>query len=297
MKAITILAVLSLVVFGCNNHADELQQQNTALQNTNAQLSRDISARDEYIDQITTSINDVYTSVEDIKAKEKSLLNQTTSMESDKKLTREEMRSRMIDRISAIKEALSNDRKQLADLQKRISSSKRQYAGLQKMVESLKKSLDERDQSIADLGKRVQGLEQEVNEKNMAITQKDSVIGSQYRVITTAYYITGSRDQLEKMGIIKKEGGFLWGLLGSTSQLGSGFDDKYFTPVNKTVENTIQVDGKIDEIIPKRSEEYYHADKVSDSQSMLTIAQPDQFWKDKYLVIVTDKPSNLLSQR
>ena len=123
------------------------------------------------------------------------------------------------------------------------------------------------------------------------LTQKDSVIDSQYKQISTAYYIAGTKDQLEKMGIIKKEGGFLWGWLGSTTTLASGFDDKNFKPINKLVENNIHVDGKIDEIIPKRAEQFYKKTEISANESLLTIARPDTFWRDNYLVIITDKPN------
>jgi len=84
-------------------------------------------------------------------------------------------------------------------------------------------------------------------------------------------------------------GGFLWGLLGSTTTLANGFDDKYFKPIDKTQDMTIQVKGKIDEVIPKRNIEFYKKSEVSDDQSMLTIAEPNQFWQDRYLVIITDK--------
>jgi uncharacterized protein YoxC len=297
MKIIPIFVLFAVFTFGCNNRSEELQQQTAALQSVNAQLSRDIAARDEYVDKVTNAINDVYTNIEDVKVKEKSLLKETTGIEAKKKMSNEQVRSQLIDRVGLIRAALSDDHKRLLDLQTKLASSKKQYLGLQKMVENLKITLEERDQSIADLGKRVQGLEQEVNDKNIAITQKDSIIGTQYRVITTGYYISGTRDQLEKMGIIKKEGGFLWGLFGSTTQMVSGFDGKYFKPLNKTVDNTIQVNGKIDEIIPRRNENFYKKTELGESQSMLTIAEPDNFWKDNYLVIITDRPNNMIAQQ
>jgi hypothetical protein len=105
----------------------------------------------------------------------------------------------------------------------------------------VKNTIEERDQSIASLAKQIQGLENDVKYKNLMIAMKDSVIGTQYKTIVTAFYITGDRDQLTKMGIIKKEGGFLWGVLGATTTLASGFSDQSFQPVDKTAEATIDV--------------------------------------------------------
>jgi uncharacterized protein YoxC len=291
MKLFPLCIILTLVIGGCQKREDELAKKNATLQNTNSQLNQDIAARDEYIDKIVDSINDVYTSIENVQAKEKSLLKETTELESNKKLTRDQIRARLIERINMIRTTLSDDHKRLRDLQAGLAASRKQYAGLEKMVASLQKTIEERDQSIAELGKRVEGLEQEVHEKGLMLSQKDSIIGTQYRQITTAYYIAGTREQLEKMGIIKKEGGFLWGLLGSTTILASGFDDKYFKPLDKTSYTTITVDGKIIEIIPKRNPQFYQNTVFGSNQTALTIAQPDYFWQEKYLVIITDRPA------
>jgi uncharacterized coiled-coil protein SlyX len=192
-----------------------------------------------------------------------------------------------------------DDHKRIAELKSRLASSKKQYAGLKKLVDNLTQTLAERDQSISDLNRRVLGLEQDVkdkttiiSEKNAALSQKDSLLGIQRYKLTTAYYITGTKDELEKKGIIRKDGGFPWGLFGSTTILASGFDTQDFKPIDNTTPNTIQVDGKIDEIIPKRNAAYYQATKLGSDKSELTISVPEQFWKDKYLVIITDRPSS-----
>lgn len=291
MKTIVLFIVVAAVAAGCSDRVKELEQQNAAAENVNKQLSQDIATRDEYVDKVADAINDVYNSIEEVKAKEKSLLRETSTLETDKKLTREEVRAKLMDRIDLIRSTLSDDQHRLAALQSKLAASKKHYSGLEKMVASMKKDLDERDQSIADLRNRVDGLQADLTAKAQVITQKDSVIGQQYRQITTAYYITGTRDELEKKGIITKEGGFLWGLLGSTTTLTNSFDDKYFKPINKEVDNTIEVSGKIDEIIPRRGETDYMKSAVGEDHSMLTIANPSDFWKDKYLVIITDKPS------
>lgn len=296
MKFTSFIVMLLVLAWGCNTRVDELEKQNTDLQNTNHQLTQDLTERDSYVDQMTQSINDVYNSLESVQAKERSLLKESNEMEASKKLSREEMRAKLLDKISVINTTLHDNQKTVADLQNKVSSFKTQYSGLKKMVANLKKTIDEREQSIAELTQKVHGLENDVAAKTQTISEKEAVItdqhntiDQQYKQITTTYYIAGTRDELEKKGIIKKEGGFLWGLLGSTTTLANGFDDKYFKPLNKTQDMTIEVKGKIDEVIPKRNEQFYKKTEVSGDQSMLTIAEPNQFWQDKYLVIITDK--------
>jgi hypothetical protein len=296
MKATSYVVLILALVWGCNNRAEELEKQNTDLQASNRQLTQDLTERDSYVDVVTQSINDVYTSLESVQAKERALLKETNEMESGKKLTREEVRAKLLDKIKVIHTTLSDNQKTVAELQTKVNTFKNQYAGLKKMVVNLKKTIEERELAIADLTTRVHGLENDVAEKTRVIGEKDvtindqhNTINQQYKQITTAYYVAGTRSELEKKGIIKKEGGFLWGLLGSTTMLASGFDDKYFKPINKVEDMTIQVKGRIDEVLPKRSEQFYSKTELSPEQSTITIAEPNSFWQDKYLVIITDK--------
>ena len=301
MKTIVQTAIVALFIFaatGCNNRKEELERQNAELQRTNSQLNQDLTARDQYINTVTDSINAVYLSMETLKADEASLLKEKHDLESTKKLTPNEIFARLGEKINAIRVTLSDNHNRINELQKKLASSKRQIAGLNQLVDNLNKTLAERDQTIADLGVRVMGLEKDVSEKgralaekNALITQKDSVISIQHSEITTAYYIAGTRDELEKAGIIVKEGGFPWGLFGSTMILASGFDTKNFKPIDKTTSNTIRIEAKINEIIPKRNPEFYKQAIIESGQSTLTISNPEKFWKDKYLVIVTDRPS------
>ena len=50
------------LTLGCNNN-DELAKLNADLETQNATLVRDLMSRDEYIDTVTQSINDINTSL------------------------------------------------------------------------------------------------------------------------------------------------------------------------------------------------------------------------------------------
>lgn len=300
MKYTMLICILALTLWGCDNRSQELEKQNADLERNNREMAQNISARDEYIDNVTESINNVYNNLESMQAKESIILKQKADMEAQKKFTKAEIREMLLDRIATINSDLKTNRQTLADLQTKISSYKSRYSGFKKLVTTLKKTIEEREQAITELSQKVKGLENDVSLKTMLVSQRDSIIDQQHHVlidqhkqITTAFYITGTRDELEKKGIITKEGGFMWGLLGASTALASGFDDKYFKPINKTEEHMIQVEGKIDEIIPKRSEQFYKKTEVNRNQSLLTIGEPDHFWQDKYLVIITNRPGSL----
>ena len=165
---------------------------------------------------------------------------------------------------------------------------KGQIAGLNTLIENLKASIAEREQSITQLQAKVEGLQATMAEKTKQIEEKDMTISDQQRTMNTGFYVVGTRDELRKKGIITDEGGFLWGLLGSTTIMSSSVDQSNFTPIDKTKDQTIKVDGKIEEILPRRNADLFAAKQGDENSSELTIMSPGRFWQENYLIIVKD---------
>ena len=114
------------------------------------------------------------------------------------------------------------------------------------------------------------------------------VVAKRHVRLAAVPYGQGIRKELKEKGIITDEGGFLWGLLGSTTVMSSGVDPSLFTPIDKTKDQSISVQGKIEEVLPHRSEQFFAMGQPVENSSVLTITHPDQFWQDHYLVIVVD---------
>lgn len=296
MKFMPFILALVVVIWGCDNKSRELQNQLTDLQNRYGTLQQELNARDEYVDTVTQSINDIYNNLEGLRAQEKLILKKSNEMETGKKMGRQEIRQSLLNEISTIDSTLKSNRARIGTLQTRMNSYRSRYAGLQTMVESLKKTIGEREQSIAELELKVKGLESDLSEKTRLVGVKDSVINdqatlirSQHSRIITGYYVVGSRKELESKGLIAREGGFLWGLLGSTTVLGNGASDEtLFRPIDKSSDSTIQVNGSIDEIVPKRDPLLYSKMDLGNNRTQLTIREPRDFWRENYLVIITD---------
>jgi hypothetical protein len=70
--------------------------------------------------------------------------------------------------------------------------------------------------------------------------------------------------------------------------MSSGVDQSVFTALDKTKDQTLHVPGTIDEILPRRSADYFAASSVEENSSDLKILRPDKFWQDNYLVVVLD---------
>ena len=296
MRIAVILCVCAIIVAGCNTRSDELEKQNAELQAKSNELNKELTNRDEFIGQVMESINGMHENLEGAREKERLLLNQTDKLEGTKKASSVEIRQGMLVQLADIDSSLKTDKKKLADLQAKVKSYKTQFASLNKMIANLKQTLEEREASIATLQTRVTELEGEVVQKNLMVAQRDSTINVQAGVITkqttrinTGYYVIGTRRELKEKGIIADEGGFLWGLFGSTTILANGFNASLFSPIDKTTATKIDVRGNISEVIPKRNIACYSAAQSADrTSSTLSILKSDQFWQDNYVVIITN---------
>ncbi len=199
-----------------------------------------------------------------------------------------EARNAVKQNIESIGASLKENRKKISDLQARLKGSKSELASLNTLVENLRTSLKEREEAIAALETRVKGLEADVAAQSITIADQNNTIAQQKKEIGTGYYIIGTREELREKGIIEDEGGFLWGLLGSTTTLSSGVDQSLFTPISKMDDKVLHVNGEIDEILPRRQDAFFTTTPAGEFSSDLAIVEPNGFWESNYLVIVVN---------
>jgi hypothetical protein len=286
MRTSFVVAFAFLLVFtGCNQ---------SELENKNKELQKQLDARDQYIEEVTSAINEIHNQLENTWAMENKVIQQSLTREGAKAPSHLQVKQQILSRISDIDSILAANRKKLSNLQARLKNAAIQYAGLQKMVDDLKATLEEREKTLADLQARVKSLESQVTEKTRVIAAREATIEDQSnqlnertRQMNTVYYVVGKKDELKGKGIIKDEGGVLWGLLGSTTVLAGDFNADLFQKMDKTKEFQIDVPGKIAEIIPKRDAGSYSMVETSGGRTILKIVNADQFWKVNRLVIVS----------
>ncbi len=285
---VVFAAICVALLVGCNDKSDELQKQLAQSQNDQASTKQLLSERDKYIEEVMAAVNDVYKDLEQTRVKEGRLMKESKGAEWNAQTANIDTRQKLLSDIGDIGSVLKENRKRIGALQARMRTMNLRIASLDTLVANLKTTIQEREQSIAQLETRVQGLEASVADKTKTIQDREMTIDDQQRKLNTAFYVVGTRDELKKKGIITDEGGFLWGLLGSTTIMSGSVDPSEFTPIDKTKDQTIHVQGKIDEILPRRTDALFATAAKDDNSSDLTIVSPDKFWQSNYLVIVTD---------
>lgn len=282
---------LALFLGGCDHSREqELQAQLDKNQTDRLSLQDALKDREQFVDQILKSVNAIYEDMEAARAKEKKLIpnqGERGAMEIPW-VSNKETRQGFLKTLDDIGTTLKDNRKKLNDLQARVRSYRGEVKNLTALIDKLKADVQEREQSIAQLKAQVQGLEQTVAEQTKVVSEKDRTIDDQKHEMNKVFYVAGTRKELEQKGIITEEGGFLWGLLGSTTTLAGDISLADFTPIDKTEEQTIHVAGKIDDILPHRKADYYATTTDGDKGSDLKILRPEKFWQGNTLVVVLD---------
>lgn len=288
-RLLVIVAGLALIISGCDKTKEhELQAQLDKNQTDRMALQEALNDREQFVDQILKSVNDIYADLEKAKSKEKRLAPERKGSEELPWVNSRETRDGFLKTINEIGSELKDSRKKIADLQARVRAYRGEVANLTALLDRLKATVQEREEAIAQLKGRVQGLEQTVADQTKLVSEKEKTIDDQKRQMNTVFYVAGTRKELEKKGIITEEGGFLWGLLGSTTTVTSDADLADFKPLDKTMDQTIRLPGKIDEILPHRNTDSYATTATDDNGSDLKILRPEKFWQGNTLVVILD---------
>ena len=284
-----IFLISSIVVLlaGCGTREKELEQQNAHLQSESDSLKGMVAERDRYFDEIVASINEVYADLETAKKDEEQIRMQSQGDEATMSVTATASREQLLQQLEKIGSVLDDNRAKITSLEKKVRALQRDQKGLNEMVDNLKVQLAEREEKITMLEANLRGLENDLVAKSKVIIERDSVIASREEELNTVYYIAGTRSELEEKGILSEEGGFLWGLLGSTPVVANGVDESLFNRLDVRDEWVITVDGEIEELVPKRNEQYYMSTSTQDEHSNLEILDGERFWQERYLVIIT----------
>jgi DNA repair exonuclease SbcCD ATPase subunit len=285
LKFTVVVAVVLLA--GCNAREKELEQQNVLLLSESDSLRGVIAERNRFFDEIVASINDVYVGLEAVRKGEEQIRMQAEGDEATMSVTSSASREHLLEQVKAIDTALEDNKAKISGLESRIKSLQRDHKGLNEMLTNVKAELALREERIAALETNIKNLEDDNTHKSMMLVERDSVIHNREEELNTVYYIAGTRSELEEMGILADEGGFLWGLLGSTPVVASGVNESLFNRLDVRDEWVITIDGEIEELVPKRNQEYYISTPSGEDRSNLEILDGERFWQERYLVIIT----------
>lgn len=202
-------------------------------------------------------------------------------------------RERIIQKVEALDNMLSEKQSRLNDIYNRMRESKVKNDKLEQMIQSMQdrlaqreKQIDEmmvmlaeKDLEIEDIKARVDSMRQQ----NIGLTEDLIQMEDQMHEV---YYIVDESKALKEKGIITKEGGLLG--IGGTKQLDvSKLDNQLFKSADMRDLNEVLLYSKKARLITNHPEGSYEWIEAEDgSIDKLDITDKEAFWKaSDYLVV------------
>ena len=284
MKYAAVLMVATLVLTGCNkDKIAQLEEQKGELQTENQRLVEEAQVKNQFIEEYTQTLNEVYDNLELIRKREGLHVEIAQDLEQEKNPA---LKNKMISNIASIDAHLKASKSKLAVLRKKISETEVQTGSLNEMVENLTKLIAEKETHIEQLRTQTEELSARVSEVEGVLQEKEAELQEKEKTLNTAYYIVGSEKELKEKGISEEKGGLLG--LRKTKKLAAGFDNAHFTSTDILETATIPFAPEVKkvDIVSPHNPESYHIVKGEENQTVLEIINPEEFWKIKYLVVV-----------
>ncbi len=289
MANIALIALLGgiFIFSGCadKQKIEELRTLNAQLQAERAKWMEEDSLRNEFMEQYSQTITEVYDNLERIRKREGFLIKASRDIEEQDKTP---LKEKMLANIESIDTYLKSSKQKLAHLRKKLQSAEGRVSTLNDLVENLSKTVEEKEKHIVELKNQLEQMSIKVTEAEWQLQEKNELIEQQTRQLYKVYYIIGTEDELKEKGIIEEKGGLLG--LRKTKRLAAGFDESDFIAADMTEINTIAINANARKVkvISPHDPNSYHLVKTENNDTVLEIIDPQEFWKIKYLVIIAD---------
>ena len=282
----TFLLSLVTLFFACNT--DELEQKIAELEAQNLEANGSLEGKEAIIVDFMGAMNEIEANLATIKERENII---TARFDNGNVEMDNNMKDQIMDDIDLINNLLLENKDKMAALNAKFRKSEKEsnlkIKELETMIESLAKRMQEKDAEIADLHTQLA----EANKQLMVLFEEYNnrieELGDQEDKLNTAFYCYGSSKELKEQGVITKKGGFIG--IGKTEKLSDDFNKEYFTQVDITLINEIELMSKKVKIITNHPTESYSIEGDDDSAEKLVILDAKAFWSSsKYLVMVVE---------
>lgn len=177
----------------------------------------------------------------------------------------------------------------LGVFEKRINSLQVALNERAEVISSLKAELSERDQTLALMISKQDSLNLTINAQLSDLEQKAlevQQLTAQNSELNKSFLAIGTLKDLERKGVVAKEGGFL-GIFGKRMKLQEEADEKAFMTVDRRSMQTLRIEASSLSLVSSHPQGSYQiVPGENETEKVLEITNPEAFWKiSKYLVI------------
>ncbi len=260
--------------------------ENTQLKSQNDSLLMQLTQRNNELDEMMGTFNEIQEGFRQINAAESRVDLQKGKISENAASAKQQIASD----IQFISKTMEANKAQIAKLRSMLKKSKTNSAQLQKAIEGLTAELEQKAKQIEELQAelaakniRIQELDQAVSGLTANVqtlseesSAKSKVMSEQDKTINTAWFVFGTKSELKAQKILKS------GQVLKTAD----FNKDYFTEIDVRTTKEIKLYSKRAEMLTNHPANSYTLDKDEKGQLTLKINNPKEFWSvSRYLVI------------
>ncbi|MBQ9187143.1 MAG: hypothetical protein IJ144_04870 [Prevotella sp.] len=273
------LALLSLTA--CKQQGNDAKD--VALIQQRDSLNRIITQKDNEIDDMMSTMNDVVEGFRAInEAEDRVIVARMEESGSSSERIRENMQF--------IQETMQQNRELINKLRNQLRQSSVKGEQLRRALDNLNRQMEEKDAQLAQLRAELEAKDVQIGELNTQVTnlsqdvttlteettQKSQTIANQDKQLNTAWFVYGTKRELKAQHIL--ENGKL---------LHSNFNRDYFTKIDIRVDKEVRLYSRSAKVLTAHPASSYTLEQDANKQYILRITNPQLFWSaSKYLVVL-----------
>ena len=276
-----IAAACLLALAACkqrDNNAMEL-----ALEQQRDSLTRIIEQKDNEIDDMVATMNDIQEGFRAINEAEQRV---TIASNGEGVSEADSIRENM----QFIQNQMQQNRELISKLRNQLRQSSVRADQLRRTLENLTQQLEEKDNQLRQLQAELEAKDVQIGELNQQVStlsgnvshlqeensQKSQTISSQDKQLNTAWFVYGTKKELKNQHIIE-----------DGKVLRSNFNRDYFTKIDIRIDKEIRLYSRSAKILTAHPQSSYTLLQDANKQYILRITNPQLFWStSKYLVVL-----------
>lgn len=281
MKKIVLVAVGLLMLTACTHKSGDAK--NDALQHQRDSLTRIIEQKDNEIEDMMGTMNDIEEGFRAINEAEQRV---TIAKDGEGSTSAERIRENM----SFIQNQMQQNRELINKLRAQLRQSSVKGDQLRRTLDNLTRQMEEKDAQISQLRAELEAKDVQIGELNTQVsnlnsnvshlqeesTQKSQTISSQDKQLNTAWFVYGTKKELKAQRIIE-----------DGKVLRSNFNHEYFTKIDIRVDKEIRLYSRSAKVLTTHPQSSYTLTQDANKQYILRITNPQLFWStSKYLVVL-----------
>lgn len=286
LSTVFVVALLLTCISACTKVKESPEYQSVTSERDSLYIA--LKECNAHIEDVTTTINDIEVNLASVDAEKETLM----GMRKDEQLKQKDKINSM---VADIYVTLERNQLSIKKLEERLTKSNNQNKSLAALVNTLKQSVYEKELQIEKMRLSISGLESKIDTLQEVVHAKERLLAEQKRRLEEetedqyfVYFIQGTRDELVKAKIIRKEGGFLG--IGSVKVLESKLSKNKFRKLDTRKVQEVDLGFvKKKELISTHPKDSYFFLAKDGGRIFLKISYPDKFWSiSKLLVVETD---------